>query len=168
MRTLAAIALVATLSGCGFHLRGSSADFAGIEGKRIFLNQARAQLVGTQVRSQLDLAGATLADTPGEADYSVFLSNERLAREVLSVSPQTGKAEEYQLLFRVLLSIKTAGGETLVDEQQISLSRDFTYDEDAALGKFSEEQLLREELTREAADQVLRRLGAQLSKRTGA
>jgi len=167
IRTLAITLLCAATAACGFHLRGSGTDFAGIEGERIFVNQTRAQAVTAQVRQQLNLAGAKLTETPGDADYSVIVSNERLVREVLSVSPQTGKAEEYQLLLRVFMTVKTSGGETLVDEQQISLSRDFTYDEDAALGKFSEEQLLREELTREAADQILRRLGAQLAKRAG-
>ncbi|HEY7840043.1 MAG TPA: LPS assembly lipoprotein LptE [Gammaproteobacteria bacterium] len=167
MRTLAAIALVTTLSGCGFHLRGSGSQFAGIEGERIFVSDSRATTVAAQVRSQLGLAGAALTASVGDANYRLLIANERLDREVLSVSPQTGKIEEYQLLLRVSLSITAASGETLVDRQQISLSRDFTYDEDAALGKFSEEQLLREEMTREAADQILRRLGAQISKKTG-
>jgi outer membrane lipopolysaccharide assembly protein LptE/RlpB len=168
IRTLAIVCICTGLAACGFHLRGSGAEFAGIEGGRIFLNQARAPTVSAQVRSQLDLAGAKLTATASEAEYRVLISNERLLREVLSVSPQTGKAEEYQLLLRVFLSVSTSAGETLVDQQQISLSRDFTYDADAALGKYSEEELLRQEMTREAADQILRRLGAQMSKRSGA
>ena len=168
MRTIATAILVAILSGCGFHLRGSSTEFAGIEDEHIYLYHARAPLVTAEVREQLRFAGADLVPGPAESDYQVFVSNESLEREVLSVSPQTGKAEEYQLLLRVFLSVTTASGETLIDKQQISLSRDFTYDEDAALGKFSEEQLLREELAREAADQILRRLGAQLARRAGA
>jgi LPS-assembly lipoprotein len=167
MRTLAAIALVATLSGCGFQLRGSGSQFAGIEGERIFVSDSQAATVAAQVRSQLGLAGAALATGVGDADYRLLIARERLDRQVLSVSPQTGKVEEYQLLLRVSLSITAASGQILVDQQQITLSRDFTYDEDAALGKFSEEQLLREEMTREAADQILRRLGAQISKKSG-
>lgn len=166
-RALVVVAFVVALNGCGFHLRGSGSNFAGIAGKSIFVSDAQAATVTAQVRTQLGLAGAALAGTPDQAAYRVLISNERLEREVLSVSPQTGKVEEYQLLLRVFLSVTTASGETLVDRQQISLSRDFTYDEDAALGKFSEEQLLREELTREAADQILRRLGAQLAKPAG-
>ena len=44
-----------------------------------------------------------------------------------------------------------------------SALRDFTFDEDAVLGKFSEEELLHKELIRTAANQVLRRLQALLS-----
>jgi LPS-assembly lipoprotein len=167
LRILAFTALTAVLTGCGFQLRGSGSQFAGIEGKRIFVSESQATTVAAQVRSQLGLAGAALTASVGDANYRLLIANERLDRDVLSVSPQTGKIEEYQLMLRVSLSITTASGETLVDQQQISLSRDFTYDEDAALGKFSEEQLLREEMTREAADQILRRLGAQISKKAG-
>jgi outer membrane lipopolysaccharide assembly protein LptE/RlpB len=167
IRTLAITLLCATTAACGFHLRGSGSQFAGIEGERIFVSESQAATVAAHVRSQLGLAGAALTASVGDASYRLLITNERLDRQVLSVSPQTGKVEEFQLLLRVSLSIMAASGETLVDQQQISLSRDFTYDEDAALGKFSEEQLLREEMTREAADQILRRLGAQISKKAG-
>ena len=42
------------------------------------------------------------------------------------------------------------------------ISSDFTFDENAVLGKFSEEAVLQEDLIRSAANQILRRLQALL------
>ncbi len=55
-------------------------------------------------------------------------------------------------------------GKLIVEDDRISASRDFTFDENAVLGKFSEEELLQEDIVRRAASQVLRRLQALTTK----
>lgn len=153
------------LSSCGFHLRGSGATSAEIQADRIYVGQSGAQNVASEVRSLLQLTGVKVTKTPEEAEYAIRLAGENIRRDVLSVSPQTGKVEEYQLTLSVLLSLTETGGEKLLSGDQVSLVRDFTFDQDAVLGKFSEEELLREELTREAAEQVLRRVSATIAGR---
>jgi outer membrane lipopolysaccharide assembly protein LptE/RlpB len=58
--------------------------------------------------------------------------------------------------------INSKGVELLLDEE-IRLVRDYTFDEDAVLGKFAEEDVLRKELSREAAEEISRRLNATIN-----
>jgi len=158
MRNLVlSIVMLAGLGGCGLHLRGSSADVVEFDTSRIFLEQARAQGVWIQLREILSASDTRLAAKRKEADYLIRVAGERITRDVLSVSPQTGKVEEFQLNYLVLLTVQRTRGAALLDNVPITLQRDFTFDQDAVLGNFSEEETLREELTREAAEQVIRR-----------
>lgn len=159
---LAVLVLTTLLPACGFHMRGSGSTAAAIQAERIYVAGAPRALVAREVRSQLQLAGVKLVRERKDAEYVLRIGSEKLERDVLSVSPRTGKAEEYELTLSVLLSIIGPERKTLVDEERISLVRDFTFDQDAALGKFSEEELLTTELVRETADQILRRLSAAI------
>jgi outer membrane lipopolysaccharide assembly protein LptE/RlpB len=116
------------------------------------------------LREILSASGTKMAKNPKQADYTIRLAGERISRDVLSVSPQTGKVEEFQLNYVVLLTVQRVGGATLLETVPITLQRDFTFDQDAVLGNFSEEETLREELTREAAEQVLRRSSAAIRR----
>ena len=156
-------ALSLLLAGCGYHLRGGGGSQVELQDQRIFLVQSKAGNLARELRPLLGDAGANLANTRSDAEYVLSLENEKMDRDVLSVSPQTGKAEEYQLTYTVVMNVSRIGKEKpLVRDQKIMLQRDFTFDQDAVLGKFSEEELLRDELLREAAEQVLRRLSAAL------
>ena len=92
------------------------------------------------------------------ADYALSLSGENFKQTALSVSPTTGKVEEYQIVFTLRVSISRADGELLVDNQALRVFRDYTFDEEAALGKFIEEEGLRTELIKQVVDQIIRQL----------
>ena len=66
--------------------------------------------------------------------------------------------EEYQIVFTLRVSISRADGELLVDNQALRVFRDYTFDEEAALGKFIEEEGLRTELIKQVVDQIIRQL----------
>lgn len=153
------------VSACGFQMRGARTGVADIEAERIYIDQTRAANLADEVKSQLKFAGVKVTESPADAEYVVLLANETVRRDVLSVSPRTGKVEEYQLTLSARMSLREAGGSKLLEDDPLSLVRDFTYDQSAALGKFSEEETLRDELTREAAELVLRRVGAVLANR---
>jgi len=158
------IALLACLGGCGLHLRGSSPEAEEFNAFRINVDQARAPGVWAELRDILDNSGTKLAKNPKQADYLIRLAGERISRDVLSVSPRTGKVEEFQLTYLVLLTVQRVGGDTLLDAVPITLQRDYTFDQDAVLGNFSEEETLRDEMTREAAEQVVRRSAAAIRR----
>jgi LPS-assembly lipoprotein len=160
--SIACLAL-ALLSGCGFHLRGAG-DVPALDLKagRVQVSETRAAGIAAEVRSRLEMAGVD-ANSAAEPRYFIQLDNERIDRDVLTVSPRTGKVEEYQLNFLVYLTVADAGGKRLLENVPIALSREYTFDPDGVLGKFSEEETLRTELTRAAADQVLRRVRAVIA-----
>ena len=151
------------VQGCGYHLRGQSPQVRTEGGYSVHISAAPGPLADA-VKSQLAISGVTVADAMTGADYVLTLSGGTFERQVVSVSPATGKVEEYLIVFTARISISEAGGEDLVTGQDIRVSGDYAFDEDAALGKFSEEETIREELLEQAAAQIMRRLNTLASR----
>jgi outer membrane lipopolysaccharide assembly protein LptE/RlpB len=150
--------------GCGMHLRGTSTEAEELRSRAIHLDSNKAPNVTLELRQILAASDVKLLGKPKGADYIIRVAGERVTREVLSVSPQTGKVEEFQLNYVVRLSLLRPGAAPLIEDVPIALQRDFTFDQDAVLGNFSEEETLRDELAREAAEQILRRSSAAISR----
>ena len=146
------------LTACGFHLRGSQMA-PTVSVSSVHLQSTNAAGITAEVKSQLQQTNTQITDTASEAEYVLQLANEKTQRSVLSVSATTGKVEKYKLTFSVLMSI-SKGEAPLVTDESIQVSRDYTFDDEAVLGKSSEEQLLREEMIRSASSQILRRLNS--------
>jgi LPS-assembly lipoprotein len=147
------------VASCGFHLRGSQpGPTAGLS--RITLTDANAASVSNEVRILLESGGMIVArenDLPG---YRLHLADQAVTRSVLSVSPATGKVEEYQLTFSVLMSITDAQNNHLLTSQPVRIVRDYAFDDAAVLGSVQEQRMLEQEMTRQAASQIIRRLNA--------
>ena len=154
------ICLLLLTTACGFHLRGS--QLASVDIDNIYINPSSAPRLAKEVKSQLAGAGATLSDSSQGATYIVTLKEERFDKSILSVSADTGKVEEYELLYSAKIDASHADGRKIIENDQVRIGRDFTFDENAVLSKFSEESLLQDDLIRRSASQVLRRLQALL------
>ena len=153
------IFLLFSLAACGFHLRGSQQTTA-VEVAKVYVSSLGANKVAREVKLQLQGAGASAVASVGEAEYTLRLERENFDQTVLSVSATTGKVEEYQITLTVTMSVVDASGKELLVGEGIRLARDFTFDEDVVLGKAAEEDVLRGDLIRQIAAQILRRLNA--------
>jgi len=151
------IVLLFTLSACGFQLRGSQQKVS-VQKTKVYVVTTAAQKVGKIVRSKLAGAGASAVASEAAAKYTLKLEHEVFNRTVLSVSAATGKVGQYQLALTVTMSVTDATGKVLLAAEPIDLVRDYTFDEDAVLGKFEEQDLLQDEMAKQAAAQILRRL----------
>ena len=165
LRTTTALLACLALAACGFHLRDTRSTVAKLRVESIYVDESGASDLAREVQARLRNTGVNIAESAEAAQFVLLLSREGFRRDVLSVSPRTGKVEEYQLTFSARLSLRETGGEKLLDNDPLTLVRDYTFDQNEMLGKFSEEETLRDELTGDAADQVLRRVGAALSHR---
>ena len=145
------------VQGCGYHLRGQSPQVKAEGGYSVHISAAAGPLADA-LGSQLAVSGARVTDGIKGADYVLTVTGGAYERQVASVSPETGKVEEYLVIFSARISISAVGGEDLVSGQVIRVSGDYAFDEDAALGKFSEEETIKEELIEQAAGQIVRRL----------
>ena len=154
--------LLICVSACGFHLRGSQMGELGVSS--INIESHGANRLASIVKTQLQIAGITITNTADEAEYILRLNNETFKRNVLSVSPSTGKVEEFELIYSAKMAVSRSDGTSVLPSDLIRVVRDFTFDEDAVLGKFTEERVLREDLTRSAASQVLQRLQVALKR----
>jgi hypothetical protein len=104
----------------------------------------------------LFLQGGATAPT-GEAAV-LRIERDELLERVASISARN-VPREYELTYVVRYSL-SLGGQTRIDAEEVSVSRDFTFDETAALAKDRERDLLREALARELSGVVLARLAS--------
>jgi LPS-assembly lipoprotein len=151
------LALALAFAGCGFQLRGSVGKI-GPELSPIYLQGPDPYgPFMSQVRSGLRAARAEVANQPQQARAILDVTRADYQRRELSVGG-TGKVREYALTFIVEFDVKGPKGKTLRPHQRIVVQRDYTFDVTAALGKADEETVLREDMYRDAAQQLLWRL----------
>ena len=155
------ISLLLLTTACGFHLRGS--QLTEFDVANIYIQPSNAPRLTKEVESQLSGAGVTLATSAKGASYIVTLKEEGFEKSVLSVSAATGKVEEYLITFNAKMDAMYADGRKIVENDPIGMSRDFSFDEGAVLGKFSEEETIHEDLIIRSSSQVLRRLQALIT-----
>jgi LPS-assembly lipoprotein len=152
--SLAAILLLA-VGACGFQLRG---DVELPPGVSVVQVQAPNQTLTDEITVFLEAAGARAISGPEGADASLLLSGESFERRVLAVDPNTGKAREYELSYRVSYRMSRADGGVLLAPDTVNLLRDYVFDADAVIGASREEVVLRQEMRRDAVRQILRKL----------
>ena len=71
---------------------------------------------------------------------------------------QFGRSQEYTLRYAVVFAFKRADGTDLVPQQVVELSRDYVSQPDNATGTTTEREVLADELRREMAASILRRI----------
>jgi LPS-assembly lipoprotein len=156
----ASLLLAAHLTGCGFELRGRASLPDDIRSVHV---NAPAEL-RDELQIFLEGGGAELAESGTSADVTINVSSETYDRRVLTVDPNTGKEREFELAYSVVFDVKRANGIPVLASQSVSLIRDYVFDPDAVIGKSREEGVLREEMRRDAAQQILRRIRAAISR----
>jgi LPS-assembly lipoprotein len=155
-RKLVLIIVVFSLTACGFQLRGFHAINSRY--KNIHVEGAGAPQATAEVTKLLTEGGAKIAPNAKAADAVLTLSNEVYNRRVLSVDSQTGKAREYELLYHVSVGARLPDGKPLLEPTALDLQRDYNFNNAAILGELNEETILRGQMTRDAAEQIVRRL----------
>ena len=126
----------ALLAGCGFHLQGRTALPAVV----------RTPYVEAPDRQR------------DEASAVVSVLRDSVARRVLSVSA-TNQPNQYEVTYTVGFSVSAAGKE-LLPPQELSATRTYSFDERLLLAKNHEEEILRQDMARDLADMVMRRLAS--------
>lgn len=149
---------LALLCACGFQLRGSNLD--ALKQSSVYVNASGSSTLANEVRQQLQFAEIPIARSASDAEYVVNISNELFERKVLSVSAQTGKVEEYEILYSANLTVTGPDGRKLINSEPITAQRDYAFDSGAVLGSFDNEYVLQADISKHAASTVLRRLQA--------
>lgn len=150
-RGLAAAALI-TLAGCGFHLRGVTAlPFASLH-----VSGAPKSALVKDLERRIEISGGTLA-AADRAVAQLRVQSERHEKKIISLSG-AGRVREFQLVYTVSYALRDRDGREISPPATVELLRDFSYDDSVALAKEHEEALLRRDMERDAADQILRRI----------
>ena len=162
LRGLALALSIVVAGGCGYQLRGAASfppEFAGI-------HVAGPRVVTRALVLLLESGGIDVAPGRDSASSVLKLSGERFHRRVLSVDSDTGKEREFELVYQVAFEVTGASGEELLAKQTVTLLRDYIFDPNAVLGKSREQAVLQNEMRRDAAAQIVRRMSASLGRRS--
>jgi LPS-assembly lipoprotein len=153
--------LALSLAACGFHLRGSIPDQA--IAKTLFIEGLGRNEPFSQEFSQiLSYSGGSIAATPAQAGAVIRIVRAKHERRPISLSKQ-GRANTFDLTFLVIYDVATPQGEILLPRQEIEIKRDYFNDQTSPLGQAAEESLMRQEMQKEAAQLLLRRVVYGLS-----
>ncbi len=154
------IAATLLVSACGFHLRGA----ADLPFDTLYIQAPPSSLFATQLKRVVTSASSTeVVDDPKAAAATLQLVDERREKEILSLSG-AGRVREFQLRYRVRYRVVDRNQRELVPTSEIVLRRDFSFNDQEALSKESEEAFLYRDMQTDAVQQLLRRL--QVVKRT--
>ena len=154
----AAVTLLAVLlAGCGFHLQGRQPMPEAFAFTYIDTKDEQTDFV-QDLRKALLASGSKVIRTQGSSGATVSVHDDELSERILSVSARNIPTE-YELTYRVKFSV-TANGKTLIDNEEISATRDLSFEETQLLAKEREQEILREALARDLVALVMRRLAA--------
>lgn len=157
--TLLLIMLIAV--GCGFHLRGQGQALLPPSLTQLRLATPGADPNGVLVAAVRQNLGAQphLKLVDDTAAPVLSLVREHVESQVLSVRTTTAKAAEYQLRYTVEFDVRDGAGQPLLALQRLRLTRDYTFDPAQVLAKEHEERELLRDMARDAANQIVRRMG---------
>lgn len=144
------------LAGCGFHLRGE----ASLPFDTLYIQSPPGSLFASQLRRVIAASSHTrIAEKPDEAEAVLQILSEQREKEILSLSA-TGRVREFQIRYRVRYQVIGKDKHMITPSSEILLRRDFSFNDEAALSKESEEALLYRDMQTDAVQQLVRRLQA--------
>ena len=152
------VCLAVMLSACGFQLRGS----AVLPGEMAVTYIKAGNPYGTLVNDfaeALRTHKVTVTEVREEATATLLIIDSKRDKDVLSVNGN-GKVLEYQLTQSIVFSVVSADKATLLDPQQVAMSRDYLYSSTDVLSKEREEAVVRRTLQRELVNLAILRMAA--------
>lgn len=149
------IGVVSVVSGCGFHLQGALTTPP--EMARTYISaDDRHSLFYRALHTELRAAGVDVVDAPTDATATFSISYDETDQRVLSVSARNVPTE-YEVYYTVQYGLGT-GPDTLIEQQTLTLTRDYTYDSTLVLGKAREEDSLRAAIVKDLVRVVLKQI----------
>lgn len=155
-RLLLPLLLTMLLSGCGFHLRGQT-EFSPLLAVP-YVNGKDSQFVSA-LNAGLQQSGLLPTKDPSTATAIIDLTAVEFDRKVISIDSR-GVATGYLLTYRVSYRVVNRSGRVLVENAQVGLTRNLTYQSTQVLQKEAEESALTETMIEDIVRQMLRRLGS--------
>ena len=145
------------LAGCGFQLKGSDAASSSAK-----LEDMTLQLISSQPRSELtrevsralSATGLMLLEE-GDAMLTLVLQPEQFMRRNVSLTAQT-RAAELELTLSADFTLNQQASDPI--DARATVTRQMLNDPRNVVGKTEEIRLLREEMRRDLADQIARRV----------
>ena len=146
--------LLAAITACGFQLRGA----ANLPFKTLYI-QGKKLTISRELAQNFKTNGIQVLDSATGAELILELVNERNEKRILSLSGG-GLVREFELLYTAEFRTRGTDNPIFGPVQSVQLRRDFSYNDNALLGKAEEEERLNNDMRKDAAREILRRLSA--------
>lgn len=155
---LVVLVSAALASACGFRPRGS---VTLPENFRQVYVEAPVQITD-ELAVFLVSGGAVVSESATDADAVIGVYAEAFQDRVVSVDASTGKAREFELLYSLDFSVRMKDGAMLVTPEHMVVRRVFVFDPNTVLGATYNVEVLHEDMRRDAAERIIRRMEAAL------
>lgn len=109
-----------------------------------------------ELRAELQEAGVQVVGTAAESTATLSILYDYTDQRVLSVSARNVPTE-YEVYYTIQYAIDGTDGR-LLDPQDLTVTRNYTYDSRLVLGKASEEALLRDAIAKDLVRIVLKQI----------
>jgi LPS-assembly lipoprotein len=153
---LLAFGLLATVSGCGFQLRGAAPVSAALQPLALQCASDVPIDLCQSVRQQLTLGDVDVREA-GDADYVLAIGQYTQDRRASAITINAGAAE-YTLRQSVSINLISRDKVPLIANTRLSANESYRYDETNVLAKQREEQTLQKQLQERLAQQIIFRL----------
>jgi LPS-assembly lipoprotein len=154
---MGAVPILTLLASCGFHLQGRQPLPPEFAYTYIDTKDEQTDFV-QDLRKALIAADVHVIRTKGSSGATISVHDDELTERILSVSARNIPTE-YELTYTVRFSV-ISGDKTLIDDEEVSATRDISFNEAQLLAKEREQEILREALARDLVALVMRRLAA--------
>lgn len=142
-------------SSCGYKMAGSGEFSSSLENTSVQAAVSSRELVRYIEKhlksNEINIVGIN------EASAIINILNEQTDRVVLSLD-NDGKVREFELILKVTYDVKRADDTYMLNEQEISLNRDFVFNKTNLLGSDEEQQEVFSEMRNDAAKVIVFRL----------
>jgi LPS-assembly lipoprotein len=143
-----------SLSSCGFHLRGISE----LSFKTVFV-QGSTLSISRELNQSFKSNGIKIVENIADAEILLEMISETNEKRILSLSGG-GVVREYELNYRVSFRTREPANPIWSAPQTVQSRRDFSYNDNALLGKLDEEAKLNTDMRSDAVREIMRRLSA--------
>jgi LPS-assembly lipoprotein len=155
-------ALAGTVTGCGFHLRGSGGNYT-LPFSSMYISLPESSPLAIDLKRNIRVNGSTAIVTdPKNADgvVEVITDPEKTrSKSILSLN-SAGRVSEYLLTYNIVFRVTNGTGTELLGPTQITLTRPITFSETQLLAKEQEEAQLYRDMQKDLVQQMMRRMAA--------
>jgi len=155
VRTVAALSAALALAACGFRLMGSD-PLPGVLARPYLSLKDPYTDFSREFEHQLKNSGATPQALRANATATIDVTKDLVVQRTLSVSA-VNIPTEYELTYTVTFAVQGTDKELLAP-QTISLSQDYSFQENVLLAKEHEADVLRQQMARDLVSIAMRRL----------
>ena len=152
-RAVFVVVMASVITACGFHLRGNIPLPSGIQ--NLFV-EAPAGTFKDELEAVLTNAGAQIASSAEAADVVLTITQAATGRSVGTLD-ERGKADSYNLRFKVKYTLDTQAGKQL-REASLNELRRYNFDPELVIESEAEEAELQGNMEEAIALRIVRQL----------